>query len=81
MDFTVATYNVLATAYIKPAWYPQSPKELLDPRHRIPALVEHLVQLRAESLVLPAVDDHTPLPGPGQPSDHVAVRTRLAWRA
>lgn len=50
LDFTVATYNVLATAYIRPEWYPFSPKALLDPFHRIPALVEHLVRLRADIL-------------------------------
>jgi mRNA deadenylase 3'-5' endonuclease subunit Ccr4 len=59
MDFTVATYNVLATAYIKPEWYPLSPKEFLDPLHRIPALVEHLVQLRADIFCLQEVEDVT----------------------
>lgn len=57
MDFTVATYNVLATAYIKPEWYPLSPKELLDPLNRIPALVEHLVQLQADIFCLQEVED------------------------
>jgi hypothetical protein len=37
-------------------------------------------RLRAEPMALPVVEDHTPLPGPTQPSDHVAVLARLAWR-
>jgi endonuclease/exonuclease/phosphatase family metal-dependent hydrolase len=56
MSFTLATYNVLATAYIKPAWYPSTPPELLDPRQRVPALVEHLVSLRADVLCLQEVE-------------------------
>jgi mRNA deadenylase 3'-5' endonuclease subunit Ccr4 len=59
MDFTVATYNVLATAYVKPEWYPLSPRELLDPLHRIPALVEHLAQLRADIFCLQEVEEVT----------------------
>ena len=59
MDFTVATYNVLATAYIKPEWYPRSPQELLQPLHRIPALVEHLVHLQADIFCLQEVEDVT----------------------
>jgi mRNA deadenylase 3'-5' endonuclease subunit Ccr4 len=59
MEFTVATYNVLATAYIKPEWYPLTPKALLDPLHRIPVLVEHLVQLRADIFCLQEVEEGT----------------------
>jgi hypothetical protein len=36
--------------------------------------------LLAEPLALPAVGDETRLPGPVQPSDHVAVRAKLKWR-
>jgi mRNA deadenylase 3'-5' endonuclease subunit Ccr4 len=190
MTFTVVTYNVLASAYIRPAWYPFTPKELLDPQCRIPTLAEHLAAfktdiyclqevedesfgainrrlsplgqrgelakkgggrpdgcalffradvfkllevqrieypegtdgqansghalrkagfefthhawpraytcnsngkastidylfhnaaLRSQPLALPTVEDHTPLPGPGQPSDHVAVMAQFEW--
>ena len=37
-------------------------------------------RLEAEPLPVPRVLDDTPLPGPGQPSDHVAVVTKLRWR-
>src|SRR5262249_31533915 len=43
--------------------------------------VVHDATLRAEPLPLPAVGDETPLPGPGQPSDHVPVLSQLEWRA
>jgi endonuclease/exonuclease/phosphatase family metal-dependent hydrolase len=59
MAFTVVSYNVLATAYIEPERYPFSPPELLDPLHRIPALVEHLVRLRADLVCLQEVEDTT----------------------
>ena len=36
--------------------------------------------LRAEPLALPAIVGDTPLPGPTQPSDHLAVLTKLEWR-
>jgi mRNA deadenylase 3'-5' endonuclease subunit Ccr4 len=56
MGFMIATYNVLATAYLKPDWYPLSPPELLDPLHRTPALVEHMVRFRADILCLQEVE-------------------------
>lgn len=37
--------------------------------------------LRAWPVPLPVVDAHTPLPGPDQPSDHVAVVARFHWVA
>jgi endonuclease/exonuclease/phosphatase family metal-dependent hydrolase len=39
----------------------------------------HNAALRSEPMALPEVDDHTPLPGPDQPSDHVAVMARFEW--
>ena len=35
--------------------------------------------LRAQPDPLPPIEDHTPLPGPGQPSDHLAVGARFEW--
>ena len=57
MAFTVATYNVLATSYIKPEWYPSTPHEVLDPQHRIPAVAEHLVRLHADIFCLQEVEE------------------------
>jgi mRNA deadenylase 3'-5' endonuclease subunit Ccr4 len=57
MAFTVVTYNVLATSYIKPHWYPFTPSEILNPQHRIPAVAEHLARLHADILCLQEVED------------------------
>ena len=51
MPFTVATYNVLASAYIQRAWYRRTPALALTPAWRVPALVQHISNLGAESFV------------------------------
>jgi mRNA deadenylase 3'-5' endonuclease subunit Ccr4 len=56
MSFTVATYNVLATAYINPQWYPGVPEHLLQPETRVPALVRHVEALGADVLCLQEVE-------------------------
>jgi mRNA deadenylase 3'-5' endonuclease subunit Ccr4 len=56
MSFTVATYNVLATAYIKSQWYPGVPEHLLRPETRVPALVRHLEAFGADVLCLQEVE-------------------------
>ncbi len=55
--FTVASYNVLAPAYLKPEWYPFTKAELLDPERRLPALAEKLVELSADILCLQEVEE------------------------
>src|SRR5262245_16900968 len=57
MAFTVATYNVLASSYIKPPWYPFTPPSVLAPEHRLPALVWHLVGLDADVFCLQEVEE------------------------
>lgn len=56
MTFSFATWNVLATAYIKPAWYPRTGPDVLDPRWRVPALVRHAVALDVDILCLQEVE-------------------------
>ncbi|MGE4094523.1 MAG: endonuclease/exonuclease/phosphatase family protein [Candidatus Binatia bacterium] len=56
---TVATYNVLATAYIKQARYPSSPEVFLDAKTRLPALATHLTTLNADLLCLQEVEENT----------------------
>jgi mRNA deadenylase 3'-5' endonuclease subunit Ccr4 len=56
VSFTVATYNVLATAYIRAEWYPNTPVALFDASHRVPALVRHVVALEADVLCLQEVE-------------------------
>jgi len=59
MAFTVATYNVLANAYIQRAWYPRTPALVLDPSWRVPALVQHISRLGADLLCLQEVEPET----------------------
>lgn len=70
MAFTVATYNVLASAYIQRAWYPRTPALVLDPAWRVPALVQHISKLGADMLCLQEVE----------PETFVALRTTLDER-
>ncbi len=56
MPFTVATYNVLASAYIRPEWYAGVPEHLLRPEWRVPALVGHVETLDADILCLQEVE-------------------------
>jgi len=59
MRFRAASYNALASAYIKPAFYPRVDPALLDPAWRIPALVRHVIGLEADLLGLQEVDAAT----------------------
>jgi mRNA deadenylase 3'-5' endonuclease subunit Ccr4 len=59
LSFSVATYNVLATAYIQPARYRRSPALVLDPSWRTPALVRHVSSLDADILCLQEVEIET----------------------
>jgi mRNA deadenylase 3'-5' endonuclease subunit Ccr4 len=56
MTFRVATYNVLATAYVNPGWYPGVPEHLLRPEWRVPALAGHVRALDADVLCLQEVE-------------------------
>lgn len=56
VSFSVATYNVLATAYVSRAWYPRTPAMVLDPAWRIPALVRHVSALNADLLCLQEIE-------------------------
>ena len=56
MSFTVATYNVLANAYIQHTWYRRTPKLVLDPLWRVPALVQYVAALGADVVCLQEVE-------------------------
>ena len=56
MSFSFATWNILATAYIRPEWYPRTPPHLLDPTWRVPALVRHALALDVDILCLQEVE-------------------------
>jgi mRNA deadenylase 3'-5' endonuclease subunit Ccr4 len=54
--FTLVTWNILATAYIRPSFYPNTPPRCLDPAWRIPALVDRAKAMRADVLCLQEVE-------------------------
>ena len=56
MPFTVTTYNILASAYIKPEWYAGVPEHLLRPESRVPAVARHVAALDADVLCLQEVE-------------------------
>jgi len=56
LSFTVASYNVLATAYVQYALYRRTPKMVLDPSWRVPALVQHVTDLATDVICLQEVE-------------------------
>ena len=58
-SLVVATYNILASAYIQRARYPRSPAMVLTPAWRIPALLQQISTLEADILCLQEVEPET----------------------
>lgn len=56
MPFQVASYNILADAYILPERYPGVPSALLTPEKRRPALIRHITALGADLICLQEVE-------------------------
>jgi nocturnin len=54
--FRVATYNALATAYIRPRFYQHCEAAVLDPAWRVPALARHVAALDVDLIGLQEVD-------------------------
>lgn len=59
MPLTIATWNVLATAYIRPHFYPDVDPAHLAPAWRIPALARRAAELQADILCLQEVERET----------------------
>ena len=57
MTFTVATYNVLASAYLRREWYPNSPPNVLDNEPRKRALASYITRLDADLICLQEVEE------------------------
>ena len=55
-SFRLATWNILATSYIRPEFYPGTPPSVLDPERRIPAIVQHAAALDVDILCLQEVE-------------------------
>lgn len=70
MSFSVASYNVLASAYIQRAWYRRTPALVLNSVWRVPALVQYISLLNADVLCLQEVE----------PVTFVALRSYLGER-
>lgn len=70
MSFSVASYNVLASAYIQRAWYRRTPALVLNPAWRVPALVQYISLLNADLFCLQEVE----------PVTFVALRSYLGER-
>jgi mRNA deadenylase 3'-5' endonuclease subunit Ccr4 len=56
LSFSVATYNVLASAYANRVWYPKTPAMVLNPAWRVPALAQYICALKADLLCLQEVE-------------------------
>jgi len=59
MPLSAVTYNVLASAYIRRAWYPRTSPLVLDPAWRVPALVQHVANFKADLICLQEVEPET----------------------
>ncbi len=55
-SFTVATYNILATSYIRHEWYPGTDRNLLLDRVRLPAVARRVADLAADICCLQEVE-------------------------
>lgn len=55
-SFSIASYNVLASSYIKAEWYPRTPPACLDADWRIPALAKHICSFETDVICLQEVD-------------------------
>jgi mRNA deadenylase 3'-5' endonuclease subunit Ccr4 len=66
--FSVASYNLLANAYVQYALYKRSPRMVLEPAWRVPALVQQVTNLGTDLLCLQEVDMAT----------FAALKSRLA---
>jgi mRNA deadenylase 3'-5' endonuclease subunit Ccr4 len=56
VSFVVASWNILATAYIRREWYPRTPNRFLDPSWRLAAVAERALLLDADILCLQEVE-------------------------
>ena len=59
LPFSLATYNILAQAYITPGRYPRTPATVLASPWRRPALARHVATLATDVVCLQEVEDET----------------------
>lgn len=56
VDLRIASYNILADAYVKPEWFPHTPADLLRPGSRQEALTRRIAELDADIVCLQEVE-------------------------
>jgi mRNA deadenylase 3'-5' endonuclease subunit Ccr4 len=56
VELRIASYNILADAYIKPEWFPHTPADVLHPRKRQEALARRIEGLDADIVCLQEVE-------------------------
>jgi mRNA deadenylase 3'-5' endonuclease subunit Ccr4 len=56
LSFSLASYNILASAFIQRARYARTPALVLDPAWRVPALAQHISALASDILCLQEVE-------------------------
>ncbi|MDY7230403.1 endonuclease/exonuclease/phosphatase family protein [Hyalangium rubrum] len=59
MDLRIASYNILADAYLKPEWFPHTPADLLRPQGRQEALTQRITGLDADIVCLQEVEPNS----------------------
>ncbi len=59
MQFTATTYNVLASAYLRPGYFPNTPPEFLDPPRRRRALAKHVAGIDSDIVCMQEVEIET----------------------
>ncbi|MGA9828697.1 MAG: hypothetical protein WBQ57_10260, partial [Rhodanobacteraceae bacterium] len=54
--FSIASYNVLADAYVRPDWFPRTSPALLEPGARTAAIAERVAGLGVDIVCLQEVE-------------------------
>src|SRR5690606_42137796 len=57
-EFRIASWNVLATAHIKPAYFRATPREVLFEECRLPAVLDRIAELPAAAIFRQDVARH-----------------------
>lgn len=59
MEFTATTYNVLASAYVRQRYFPDTPPELLDTARRRLAIARHVARLDSDVICMQEIEAET----------------------
>lgn len=59
VELRVASYNILADAYVKPEWFPHTPADIFEPRRRQEALARRILGLDVDIVCLQEVESES----------------------